>query len=117
MYPGPTGEIQSANRKLFHEMVKSEMEERSLSWIQRRDLVRFAQSIRIDPTEAKLIIRAVEFEMEQAETRSTHENGKIQNEFIADPWPHTEKIYHYILISGWVLLVAGGFLIILRNMP
>ncbi len=52
----------AANRRLFREMVKGEIEDRPLSWSRRRSLIRFARRLEIDPFEARLLIRAVEYE-------------------------------------------------------
>ena len=43
-------------------MVKGELEAGPLSWMRRRALVKFAQRVEIDPFEARLLIRSVEFE-------------------------------------------------------
>jgi hypothetical protein len=52
----------AANRRLFREMVKGEIEDRPLSWSRRRSLIRFARRLEIDSFEARLLIRAVEYE-------------------------------------------------------
>jgi hypothetical protein len=44
-------------------MVKMQMEDAPLRWSQRRDLVKFARKLGIDAFEAKLLIRAVEYEL------------------------------------------------------
>lgn len=51
-----------ANRRLFREMVRGETSEGMLTMSRRRALVRFAKRLSILPAEAKLIIRAVEYE-------------------------------------------------------
>ncbi len=51
-----------ANRRLFREMVKGEVAESPLTFSRRRALVRFARRLAIQPTEANLIIRGVEYE-------------------------------------------------------
>jgi hypothetical protein len=51
-----------AHRRLFREMVKGELEAGPLSWMRRRALVKFAQRLEIDPFEARLLIRGVEYE-------------------------------------------------------
>ena len=43
-------------------MVKDQIENRPLGWLQRRALLRFAARIPLDDFEARLIIRAVEYE-------------------------------------------------------
>lgn len=55
-------EVRAMNRRAFREMVKSQVEEHALSRRQRRDFVRFAESVGIDAYEARLLVRAVEYE-------------------------------------------------------
>ncbi len=52
----------AANRRYFREMVKGEIEDRPLSWSRRRALLGFAARLKIDMFEARLLIRAVEYE-------------------------------------------------------
>lgn len=49
-------------RRAFREMVKRQIQDRPLGWMQRRALLRFASRIPLDPFEARLIVRAVEYE-------------------------------------------------------
>jgi hypothetical protein len=49
-------------RRTFREMVKNQIEDHPLGWLQRRALLRFAARIPLDDFEARLIIRAVEYE-------------------------------------------------------
>lgn len=50
------------NRRAFREMVKNQIEDHPLGWLERRTLLRFAARIPLDDFEARLIIRAVEYE-------------------------------------------------------
>lgn len=52
----------AAHRRLFREMIKSELESGSLTWPRRRALVKFADRLEIDRFEARLLIRGVEYE-------------------------------------------------------
>ncbi len=52
----------AASRRILRDMIKIEVEERPLNWLQRRELILFSQSLGIDAFEARLIIRAVEYE-------------------------------------------------------
>ncbi len=52
----------AANLRIFHEMIKHEVQDRPLGWRRRREFVRFAQRLDIDPFHARLLIRAVEYE-------------------------------------------------------
>ena len=49
-------------KQLFREMVKLQIEDEPLRWTQRRELVKFGRRLGIDTFEARLIIRAVEYE-------------------------------------------------------
>lgn len=49
-------------KRLFREMIKLQIEDGPLRGGQRRELVRFARRMNIDTFEARLIIRAVEYE-------------------------------------------------------
>lgn len=50
-------------RCTFREMIKLQIDDKPLRWSQRRELVRFARRLGIDAFEAKLLIRAVEYEL------------------------------------------------------
>lgn len=50
------------SRQLFREMIKMQIDEGPLRRGQRRDLIRFARRMNLDTFEARLIIRAVEYE-------------------------------------------------------
>lgn len=50
------------NRKLFREMVKEQIADCPVTPSKRRALVRFAEKLQLDTFEARLIIRAVEYE-------------------------------------------------------
>jgi hypothetical protein len=50
------------NRRVFREMVKSEIGDGGLDRRRRNELIRFAESVGIDDYEAHLLLRAVEYE-------------------------------------------------------
>ena len=50
------------NRRIFREMVKTQIEDRPLSRHRRRALVRFGRKLKMDSFETRLIIRGVEYE-------------------------------------------------------
>ena len=55
--------VRATHRRLYREMVKNEIKDQPLNWLRRRALVRFAvRKLKIDSFEARLIIRAVEYE-------------------------------------------------------
>lgn len=50
-------------RRLFREMIKLQIDDAPTTWRDRRRLVRFARRLGIDAFEAKLLIRATEYEL------------------------------------------------------
>lgn len=59
--PAPTID-RTFGRQLLREMTRMQIDDGPLRWSQRRELVRFARRMGIDTFEARLIIRAVEYE-------------------------------------------------------
>ncbi len=59
---GPTGDARADCRRVFREMVRLETQDRPLSWVRRNRLVRFAEGLGIDGFEARLVVRAVEYD-------------------------------------------------------
>jgi len=57
----------SFSKQLFREMAKTEMEDAPLTWRQQRQFVAFATRLGIDEFEARLILRAIEYECGYAE--------------------------------------------------
>jgi hypothetical protein len=55
-------EARAANRRAFREMLKTEIVEHPLTGRRRREFLRFAESLGIDNYEARMLIRAVEYE-------------------------------------------------------
>ena len=66
--PAPTSSTEEPShqhalyRRIFREMVIAETEKGALSGAKRRELVQFAGRMHLSPNEARLLIRAVEFE-------------------------------------------------------
>jgi hypothetical protein len=60
--PRPARLDRQFGKQLFREMIKLQIEDGPLRWSQRRELVKFARRLGIDTFEARLIIRAVEYE-------------------------------------------------------
>lgn len=52
----------AANRRIFREMVKGEINDGRLTHRRRRELIQFAAGLEIDDYEARLLLRAVEYE-------------------------------------------------------
>src|SRR5262245_40093110 len=59
--PLPAMHRRNANRRIFRAMIQSETEERPLSWLRRRQLIKFAESMGLDAYEAQLHINAVAY--------------------------------------------------------
>jgi hypothetical protein len=60
--PSPPDALPISYRRLFREMVKGELEAGPLSASRRRELVRFAGRLKLRKPDARLLIRAVEYE-------------------------------------------------------
>jgi len=67
MLPLPGGHRRGAVRRIFREMVKEELASGPLSKSTRRELVSFASTAGLDAYEARLTIRAVEYELGMVE--------------------------------------------------
>ncbi|HWL91916.1 MAG TPA: hypothetical protein VNT79_00125 [Phycisphaerae bacterium] len=77
-------ERRSLNRRLFREMIKTQLEEGALSWLKRRTLVRFGVRLGLDAFEAQMIVRAVEFEGGSAKPAAISEfESSVRSEYIA----------------------------------
>ena len=64
--PIPAGHRRNAVRRIFRDMIKGELESGPLSKGKRRELVDFAVTAGLTSHEARLTVRAVEFEMGMA---------------------------------------------------
>lgn len=62
----PAGPAPVNYRRIFREMVKGETEDGPLTPFQRRQLVRFARRLNIPRRDARLMVRAIEYERGQA---------------------------------------------------
>lgn len=58
--------VQALCRQLFREMVKHDIQDRPLTQQRRRLLMRYGESLGLDPLESLLIVRGVEHETGQA---------------------------------------------------
>jgi hypothetical protein len=54
--------VRAMSRRIFREMVKDEICDRPLGWRRRRQYLAYAAKLNIDPFEARLLIRGVEYE-------------------------------------------------------
>lgn len=111
----PPQATRAENRRIFHEMVRGELEDRPLTWPRRRALAQFAQSLGMDAAEARLIIRAVEFDQgHTAPPAKPSLPATVEREFLADSWPQSAKTYSAILATTLILLGIGTILLLLR---
>lgn len=85
------------SRRLFREMVKGEIEHRPLSWSRRRALARFAEPMGIDLFEARLIIRAIEYECGHvAPAAMADVDTPVESQYLLDAGPQEAW-------CGWVV--------------
>lgn len=99
------------HRRLFREMVKGEIEDRPLSWSRRRALVRFAVRLGIDLFEARLVIRAVEYECGHvAPAAMADVETPVDADYVLRPDSYVESFrFAAVLLSGVLLcLVVFG---------
>ncbi len=83
-------DTRAGTRRVFREMIKAEAEDRPLSLLRRRALVHFARHLKIDPFEARLMIRAVEYECGHAPPAAMEDIDTAADlAYVADPepWP------------------------------
>lgn len=103
------------NRRLFREMIKTDLEDQPLNWLRRRTFVRFAHRLGIDPFEARLIIRAVEYESGHAGPAAAVESdASVDFDLIARPG-HEEATLRAVLLAVGLMMIVGGFLWLLRS--
>lgn len=73
------------NRRLFREMVKEQIADCPITKSKRRAFVRFAEKLHIDTFEARLIIRAVEYECGHVAPAAMAEiQTPVAREYLAD---------------------------------
>ncbi|MBK8269438.1 MAG: hypothetical protein IPK83_14485 [Planctomycetes bacterium] len=98
------------NRGVFREMIKTELETKPLGWLRRRTLVKFATRLGIDEFEARLILRAVEYECgKAAKDGQTDIESEIQKEFVAQSKAGGESWLTHLVALAVVALIATGF--------
>lgn len=103
------------NRRLFREMIKTDLEDQPLNWLRRRTFVRFAHRLGIDAFEARLIIRAVEYESGHASPPTAVESEtSVDFDLIAKPG-HEEATLRAVLLAVGLMMIVGGFLWLMRS--
>ena len=105
----------SFSKQLFREMAKTEMEDAPLNWRQRKRFVAFATRLGIDEFEAKLILRAVEYECGHAELAALDERQEQAASikelvYLERDTNHTPVDFATVVVLGvaWIG-VAGWF--------
>jgi len=88
--PLPASHRRNAVRRIFREMVREELTSGPLTPAKRRELVGFASSAGLDSYEARLIVRAVEYELGMAA------------DLIVDP--HEEGALSFLTPTTWFLV-------------
>ncbi len=103
----------SLNRRLFREMVRGEVDDGPLSWLRRRTLVRFAVRLGMDSFEARLIIRAVEYECGVVKPASMADvETPIDTGYIASSRQMNDtSIVQLVILAVLTALILGFWLI------
>lgn len=76
--------IRAMSRRIFREMVKDEICDKPLGWRRRRQYLAYAAKLNIDPFEARLLIRGVEYECGHAKPAAMdNPRSAIEAEYLA----------------------------------
>ncbi len=100
----------AASRRILRDMIKIEVEDRPLKWLQRRELILFAQSLGIDAFEARLLIRAVEYECghvvpaAMADVETPIEKAYLAHQETASPFLRFITVLLSVILIDAVLL-------------
>ena len=93
-----------STRKIFREMIKAEIEAQPLTWRQRGELLAFAEHLDIKNEDARLLLRAVEFECGDkaimTATPAPNANASVEHGFV------TTAVEHPISLACATLLLA-----------
>ncbi|MFQ5410826.1 MAG: hypothetical protein ACE5EC_00955 [Phycisphaerae bacterium] len=102
-HPSPAErDRRTRNRRVFREMVKLEIVDRPLSWFRRRALIRFAERMKLDPFEARLIVRAVEYECGHVAMAAMDEvRTPVATEFL-------EQVENETVLSDWKVVIPAA---------
>ncbi|MFH1417747.1 MAG: hypothetical protein ABII12_05600 [Planctomycetota bacterium] len=100
----------AAHRRIFRDMIKIEVEDRPLRWLRRRELILFAQSLGIDAFEARLLIRAIEYECghvvpaAMADVETPIEKAYLARQEVASPFIRFIIVLLSVIVIDAVLL-------------
>jgi hypothetical protein len=97
------------NRRLFREMVKEQIADCPMTKAKRRAFVRFAEKLHIDTFEARLIIRAVEYECGHVAPAAMAENQTpVAGRYLCDADGHDGyRLSRFEAIWAGLLAVTG----------
>lgn len=100
----------NVHRRVFREMIRNELDDAPLGWLKRRNLIRFAVRLGIDEFEARLIVRAVEYECGRASPAAmTEVESQVQADFISQSNESGESWMTHIVAVGVIAAIALGF--------
>lgn len=100
---GSTDDARADCRRVFREMVRLETQDRPLSWVRRNRLVRFAEELGIDGFEARLVVRAVEYDCGHVPPAAMADVGTpadMQYAADAGPWTHWVRLLLVVAVAG-----------------
>ena len=100
---GPTDDARADCRRVFREMVRLETQDRPLSWVRRNRLVRFAEELGIDGFEARLVVRAVEYDCGHVPPAAMADVGTpadMQYAADAGAWTHWVRLLLVVAVAG-----------------
>lgn len=99
------------NRKLFREMVKEQIVDSPITRSQRRAFVQFAEELGMDAFEAKLFIRAVEYECGHVAPAAMAEiQTSVVREYLCEDDGHDDR-WCGRFEAAWAALLAATCLI------
>lgn len=97
----------AANLRIFREMIKHDVQNRPLGWRRRREFVRFAQRLDIDPFHARLLIRAVEYECGHAVPAAMAEvETGVETAYVAHTPTASPFLRFLLLLFGAIFIDA-----------
>lgn len=104
-------QVQAAHRRIFREMVKHRIQDRPLSRRRRHELIRFARRLDMDEFEARLLVRAVEYECGHVMPAAMDErHAHVAREYLAGENEDRARLMQNLALSAF--MAAAGLLLI-----
>ncbi len=101
--------MRAMSRRVFREMVKDEICDRPLGWRRRRQYLAYAARLNIDPFEARLLIRGVEYECGHVKPAAMENpRAAIEAEYLATFEGQESTIDRLMLVPA----MAAGMLLV-----